>query len=405
MRWIERVAAGIAGIALRQVDRFVPKVANAWVFGALSGERFVDNSKYLFLHALAHAAPGTQLTWVTRRARVLRTLRQHGIPCVHNYSPRGIWTVLRASHRVISTRRNDVMYFYPRPDRPTFHLHHGMPVKRIGKHYHRWDAARASILDRLWTRYVVGCEWHQMAAVLSTSTFYDRTLRDALGIAHGFITGQPRTDVLLSQPRSARGLVPTEAEVRRRLGLHAPFIATYLPTHRNFGVGRQPAILFAEDLDARRKLRAAGIQIAVKLHPEAMRRSSLPDDTVVDVSSRCEDPQDLLRVTHCLVTDYSSVFVDYLLLDRPIVFYLYDETDYITNDNEVYFRLADRPVGLITRDERAVLDAILEARAGGDPQRAERRKHISFFHEHVDDRACERAWTELTRFARSRRSA
>lgn len=397
MNLLERVAVGIAGIVVRQIDMLVPKDESAWVFGALAGERFVDNSKYLFLHALEHADPSRRLTWVTRSNRVLRTLREYGIPCVHNYSPRGIWTVLRAGVRVVSTRRSDVMFFYPRPGRPTFHLHHGMPIKRIGRHYHRWDAARSSILDRLWTRCVVGCDWQDMAAVFATSPFYERTLRDALGIARGFVTGQPRTDVLVSRPTAVHRIVPPPAEVRRRFGLHAPFIATYLPTHRNFGAGSQPQMLWLHDPDARLRLREAGIQIAVKLHPEATRPSQLPDDTVVDLSTVCEDPQDLLRITGCLITDYSSVFVDFLLLDRPIVFYLYDEASYIANDNDLYFKLADKPVGSITRTSRELLDAIIAAGTGADPQRAERLKHMPFFHTYVDGHACERAWAELTR--------
>lgn len=397
MHMIERVLVGLAGVAVRQIDALVPKDEHGWVFGALAGERFVDNSKYLFLYALEHGGPELRATWVTRSSRVVRELRALDIPCVHNYSPRGIWTVLRASVRVQSTRRSDVMFFYARRGRVTVHLHHGMPVKRIGRHYVRWDDARASVLDRLWTRYVVGCEWSEIAAVLSTSEFYDRTLRDALGIARGFITGQPRTDVLLSPQKFARAPQPSAAEVRQRLGLHAPFVVTYLPTHRNFGKGAQPAMLFANDEGARLRLKEAGIQIAVKLHPEATRASMLEDDVVVDVSRSCEDPQDLLRVTDCLITDYSSVFVDYLLLDRPIVFYLYDENSYIANDNDVYFRLAEKPVGVITRSERELLNAVLAARAGSDPVREERQKQMPFFHAHVDDRACERAWVELTR--------
>lgn len=397
MKLLERAAAGLAGIVVRQIDALVPKDEHAWVFGALAGERFVDNSKYLLLYALEHGGPELTLTWVTRSARVVRELHALGIPCVHNYSPRGLWTVMRASVRVMSTRRSDVMFFYSRPGRVTLHLHHGMPVKRIGTHYAHWDEARASILDRLWTRYVVGCEWSEIAAVLSTSAFYDRTLREALGIARGFITGQPRTDVLLSPSKFRKAPQPSAAEVRERLGLHAPFVVTYLPTHRNFGKGEQPQMLFTRDPEARQRLREAGIQIAVKLHPEATRPSQLPDDVVVDVSSKCEDPQDLLRITNCLITDYSSVFVDFLLLDRPIVFHLYDEADYIANDNDVYFRLAEKPVGAITRDERQLLDAILATRAGSDPQRAVRHAHMTFFHAHPDDRACERAWDSLRR--------
>ena len=37
----------------------------------------------------------------------------------------------------------------------------------------------------------------------------------------------------------------------------------------------------------------------------------------------------LLHLTDVLITDYSSVFMDYVLLDKPCIFYPYDYEEYI----------------------------------------------------------------------------
>jgi len=58
---------------------------------------------------------------------------------------------------------------------------------------------------------------------------------------------------------------------------------------------------------------------------------------IIDVSEKVEDVQDLLVFTDFLITDYSSVFFDFVLLDRPIIFYCYDFKEYLKNSRDMYY--------------------------------------------------------------------
>jgi CDP-glycerol glycerophosphotransferase (TagB/SpsB family) len=60
-------------------------------------------------------------------------------------------------------------------------------------------------------------------------------------------------------------------------------------------------------------------------------------ENILDITQKDLDTQQLLKCADILVTDYSSCFIDYLLLDRPIVFYNYDYDDYVLSDRDIYF--------------------------------------------------------------------
>ncbi|MGV3026955.1 CDP-glycerol glycerophosphotransferase family protein [Clostridium thermobutyricum] len=45
-------------------------------------------------------------------------------------------------------------------------------------------------------------------------------------------------------------------------------------------------------------------------------------------SYKYPDNRDLMIISDCLITDYSSIYVDYLLLKKPILFYMFDYEEY-----------------------------------------------------------------------------
>lgn len=404
----EMLVFGALGVVLRPLDHLVPKDPRRWVFGALDGERFVDNSKHLFLFALERDSGREKICWITRNASVIEELASRRLPCESNFSLRGLWTILRAGNLVISTRRSDVLYFFRHGARRVFHLHHGMPVKRLdpppGRHRR---LPESPLLDALWTHFAAGFRWSEVDAIVVTSDYYRAALATAFRNPRVFVTGQPRTDVLVGDDQSRSWSRPQLDAIRRRLGITARFVVSYLPTHRSFGAGPQPVAPFLHDPIALGQLRQAGVQIAVKMHPEAIARTRWPasaDGVLLDVSRSCEDPQDLLRVTDCLVTDFSSVFVDFLLLDRPLIFYLYDEDHYVAQDNGVYFDLREKRLGPAVTTEAELLREVLSAATGEDPWAASRRQQMAFFHAFPDGKACERVWAVITG-VRSARSA
>ena len=98
---------------------------------------------------------------------------------------------------------------------------------------------------------------------------------------------------------------------------------------------------------------------------------------------------DLLNMADCLLTDYSSVFYDYLLLDRPIGFFVNDISDYnrgfINSDP-----LSEMP-GVKIHDYDQLID-FLSSYGTDDDYRKERSRIADKVFDHKDRNNCERLY-------------
>jgi CDP-glycerol glycerophosphotransferase len=75
---------------------------------------------------------------------------------------------------------------------------------------------------------------------------------------------------------------------------------------------------------------------------------------------------DTLGVSDVLVTDISSVYVDYMILDRPIIFYFPDQHEYQKSRGFVFERIEDWIPGPIISSPYVLVSEIQAALAGSD---------------------------------------
>ena len=144
------------------------------------------------------------------------------------------------------------------------------------------------------------------------------------------VTGNPRTDQLGR---------PAEPDRLERLGITGEFVV-WMPTFRRAravgAVRVRGGDVPSQDAHAERTallagLRARGIQLVVKPHPMDADRRRWSGAVTVDEDDLVRAGVGLyalLGASSGLVTDYSSVWVDYLLLDRPLAFLVPDRASY-----------------------------------------------------------------------------
>jgi CDP-glycerol glycerophosphotransferase (TagB/SpsB family) len=101
------------------------------------------------------------------------------------------------------------------------------------------------------------------------------------------------------------------------------------------------------------------------------------------------DTTELLHFVDILVTDYSSIYHDFLLLDRPILFVPYDYQAFekARGFSYDYYEYLPGPELMSFADFQSELSDIEE---GVDRYRAERRRLRNLIHKHQDGCARER---------------
>jgi len=165
--------------------------------------------------------------------------------------------------------------------------------------------------------------------------------------------GYPRNDSLLAADRDELA-----ERVRRRLGLPAgKRYLLYAPTFRDDQVtAKKGRFGFELPFDLARAAARLGPDtvLLLRMHVVVSSQIEIPTELqgqVVDVSTYPEI-QDLYLISDAVITDYSSVFFDFALLRRPIVFFAYDLADYRDRLRGFYLDYpADLPGPVVTTED------------------------------------------------------
>ncbi len=100
--------------------------------------------------------------------------------------------------------------------------------------------------------------------------------------------------------------------------------------------------------------------LALRLHPKI--KNFYKDDIsskgqYIDVSD-FKNEQELMLLSDMLITDYSSIMIEYSILSRPIVFFTYDLDNYLSKERGFYYDFKKTVPGPIVYTSDELIDAI-----------------------------------------------
>lgn len=139
------------------------------------------------------------------------------------------------------------------------------------------------------------------------------------------------------------------------------------------------------------------IVLIIKLHPfqdkNAISLRPYSNIKIIDNDSmhknRIEINQ-LLGHADAIISDYSSVAVDYMILDRPMAFSVEDAEEYKNNRGFIFDPISKWLPGKLLFSFPDILEYINEIIQGIDSEKEKRKKLIELMHEYKDDKNSKR---------------
>lgn len=372
------------GVIARIVNIFISAKPKHWVFGSDYGNMYREGSKYM-MEYLVENHKDIQCTFVTMNENVYDDLKLKGIPCVMNHSLKGIITIAKADAIFTCQYTTDILYVYKKKNRKFYYMVHGQSYKKgydLASNQTKHKTIINYILDFAKKIFLVGYDIHEVSFMPVTSDYEGELMSQCFsGRVPMKTLGMPRNDSLFQPERMKDERWINEAQNK--------FVITYMPTHRLYGKGKPSPIPFIHNEKVQEWFKKNNILFVMKQHPNMVSKikEDIKTDTVIDISRLRIDPMVAVYHTDLLITDYSSVWMDYLLLEKPLLFYYYD--DFEESDTDLFFRIKDIASSYCCYSEEELFKQIKNAYESPDIYKPH-EDFIAKFHKYTDGNSCQR---------------
>jgi len=370
------------------------------------GLAFADNSKYFFVYAAELIRKDERVVMLTTSRTTQRMITAVGGESVVHPSWRSLFLLLKCGTVV-----TDFDWFkfgaYPLTHGAKLvQIWHGAPLKHIELDLYRKRLVGMPtwLLTLLKFQKTIIGRYPFYDVVVATSQWFITEVFQHCFKAKQFIaTGYPRNDILSGWPDPdsiSHRLAWINVDKRVLEAVKAARtdrqkICLYVPTFRKDMAGP-----FEKEIDLSRLsvfAKKKDLLVVLKLHPFMHGQCNIDQYPNLIEYAPLGDVYPLMAHCDLLITDYSSIFFDYLLLDRPIVFFPYDLEQYLSQDRAMYFDYETMTPGPKCRTYDELEQQIEKSIKDGCPDEyAEMRMNIrGYTHDHEDNQAHKRLFSSI----------
>ena len=362
---------------------FKSKKKNLWCFGSLAGKEFRGNTKYLFKY-LEKNHKEIEIFWIAKSRSLNLKLRKKGINSIYAYDLEGFKKISSASLFFCTHGFVDLVLALTRKAKIIMLGHMTCTIKNNSK---KILMEKKNFLNKIYE-------------FIKTSYFYIRKINygvyssnfskenliteDKWFPENKLILGLPKSDYLLSIKNSSK-----KNDFSIKKSIENEKIILFLPTRRNdkffhifnYGFTKKKIEEFAKTNNCK---------FFISLHPTNV-NNNIPNFTSNKIHMINFDGNSIdnaLISADLLITDYGSIFADYLIFDKPMIFTKFDHLKY-TDDNGLKIDYESLP-GPKVNDWNELLFQISELLYNKDSFIKDREKWKSDLYKFNDGKNCER---------------
>lgn len=344
-----------------------PRNKKIWLFGSTFGRRFADNPRYLYLYVSQHSDKGSKQLkdemaawktaghayeedeackdirpiWISHDKGIVEFLQKNGYEAYYYHSFQGIWYCLRGKIYFFDNYSKDIS-FWLSGGAVKVNLWHGVGNKCIN-YDNKHDKVRHP--KNAWEKFKYFprrlSDEKPSHYILATSPMMGEIFARAFQVPmeHVIEAGYPRNDILFEDAGVKNLHLPTEQQLMERIikwKNEGKTILGYLPTFRS----SEEQFFDVCNLETfNTYLQKHEMQLVCKLHPKSACKEVFENVLYsnVYVAPPDVDVNSFLGKIDLLIADYSSVYSDYMMLDRPVVAFQYDYEEYVSDTRDAYF--------------------------------------------------------------------
>ena len=369
IKWLVRVGRDLL---LTPVVVLMPRNRRKIVFGAWSGHQYSCNPRYLF-EALCLSGKFT-CVWIGDIA--LRDVVLSSVPGAR-FAAKGslsaLWHCLTARFYACNVQWRSDIIDIPRCNRVVLlYLTHGMPDKKGygGDGAVQGDTTRrtglrlflSDALSRLFQWQYRESAWCSHSSRQSAG-FRIQNCARRFSWEKSLCEGTPRGDFFRKASSNNEQRNELRQKFAKLLGLDLSrkwwlFVPTWRHESKylfSFSTSKK----FAEYV---KLFKANDVILLEKQHPKTLEDGMLTSGSIgpVKVISKDEarqiDTQELLVACDRLITDYSSVYYDFVLMNRPVIHFTYDFDHFMDKDMGFLYDIRDYGGGPFAYSEDELLD-------------------------------------------------
>lgn len=307
LKWISYIGIFILSIFIKP---FVKIKDDLLVFGCRGGIGFEGNTKYLYLYGIKHT--DFDCIFITKNKKIYKNLSLKGYKVVYYYSLKAVLLTLRAKYIFITHGLLDIPPVWFKKNNCIINVWHGIPIKKINlcdKNIRKVGRI-LDILRDYRTNYFISNSKRFNIYYKQCFNLTDKKLK-VLGLAR------------------INYLIKPEMFIDNKNQKSNKKIFLYAPTFRDYKVEYE--FLKKENLEKIQVfLEKNDYKLWIKLHPFVTKNLNLKEYKNIKMIEANEDVYELLPLVDVLISDYSSIIIDFLIAYpyKQLLLYCFDLEKY-----------------------------------------------------------------------------
>ncbi len=368
------------------ISYLIPLRKDIWIFGSWNGQRYSDNSKYLYEYLHANKELSVRPIWLTKNKKIYDYLNSQHKESYMAYSLRGIYYSIISGVAIMSVSWIDFPFTAFIPKRKKLvQLWHGTPLR---KHNLKKMPFRIRFLKTFLLAYI-GREYDLVTtANKKNADIHSLKMRFNIPKEKIKVTGQPRTDIFFDKKKFEAIEFPKKNAK----------VILYLPTWRKYSHN-----LFDEKYKFNFKkindfLKKNNAYLIIKVHNNEFRKYQNEIKKYKSESNIkmifIDDIYPIMPTVDMLIADFSSVHFDFMLIDKPLI-YLIPDFDKYNKACGFHYDYSSITPGPKVADWNKAMVEIKKVLKGEDEFKEMRRKVCKEFNEFHDGKNSKRTYDEI----------